>query len=492
MNEPKVGDFVRILLVEDEPIFAELVARHLKSTCPFRAYRLDHVDSLRKGLASALQGNCDVVLLDLNLPDSRGLATLDAARAAFGQTPIIVLTNQPEPLLGVESIARGAYDFLLKTEVRGNQIWRAIRFALERTRQKRRLDAMLRGVADGIAVVDGARTILYANRAAAEFFRRSPETVVGSRFPLPLDGRRREYTLRGHGGRERVLLLRVGPVDWDAPDPRLVTMHDITEIRDLETTRAEIRSRKSQEEMKDVFLGNLFHEMRSPLTVARSVLHILYTNEDNGLDGKSRELVGVGLRNMERMIRTVCDLLDLSRLESGRAQPRRQRFSMREAVLEAIDDARHFGFPDLEFEVESPAAFGPCDVLADRDMTMQLLHNLIGNATRFARRLVRIAIRANDARVAVDVIDDGPGILTSDLADIFDRYHQALRKGTGPYKGTGLGLPICRDLVVVTGGEIEAGNDSQGGGRVSFSFPAARRAVAEVRGVETSAQRGKL
>jgi signal transduction histidine kinase len=486
MEESNASETGRILLVEDDPTCAEVVRAFLSAPRGKERPRVEHVTTLGAAFESAARASFDVVLLDLNLPDSQGVDTLDRALAAFRETPVIVLTGTSEKKYGIAAIERGAQDFLVKSKIDSDKLWRAIRFARERARHIRRLDAMMRGVADGVVVVDGSRTIRYANKAAASFLRIQPEKVIGSRFPLRLERRRKEFTLTDAAGKTRYVVIRIAPVDWDAEDPRLVTMHDITEIRTLEATRAEIRARKRHEEMKDAFLGNLFHEMRSPLTVAHSVLRILGTDPQSQIDNKTRELVDAGLRNMDRLIRTVCDLLDLSRLESGRAPVRRRRFSMLEAILESVDDARHLVERGVDIQVETTAS-GSLDVRADRDMVLQLLHNLLANAARFARSVVRLRVGRSDetGSVEIDVIDDGPGIPETELELIFDRYRQAVRARGKGYKGTGLGLPICRDLVHLNGGKIAAANEPGGGARVSFAFPCARRA----RGVETAAER---
>lgn len=128
----------RVLLVEDIETEAQLVTKHLRRVSGWR-FVIEHCDRLTAGLERARDERYDVVLLDLNLPDGAGIEVCQRMRRAAPQTPIIVLTNQTSVELGTKALREGAQDYLIKREVDGPLLGRAIRYAIERTRADKAL-----------------------------------------------------------------------------------------------------------------------------------------------------------------------------------------------------------------------------------------------------------------------------------------------------------------------------------------------------------------
>ena len=128
----------KVLLVEDIESEAQLVTKHLRRVSGWR-FVIEHCDRLTPGLERARDEHFDVILLDLNLPDGAGLEVCQRMRKAAPQTPIIVLTNQTSVELGAKALREGAQDYLIKREVDGPLLGRAIRYAIERGRVDRAL-----------------------------------------------------------------------------------------------------------------------------------------------------------------------------------------------------------------------------------------------------------------------------------------------------------------------------------------------------------------
>jgi DNA-binding NarL/FixJ family response regulator len=128
------GNAVRVLLIEDSASDAELARRALaaRSDPP---YSVRHVDRLTKGLPLLAAGGVDVTLLDLGLPDSQGVATVERAHVMAEEVPIVVLTGSDDPDLGLSCIRSGASDFIAKTKLNGHALARAIAYALARQKQ---------------------------------------------------------------------------------------------------------------------------------------------------------------------------------------------------------------------------------------------------------------------------------------------------------------------------------------------------------------------
>ena len=148
---------IRALLVEDDPedtlLLMNLMAR---STWPSFRFTLDCAEDLASGLAVLAKGGIEVVLLDLMLPDSRGIETVRAVRSGFPDIPLVVLTGLRDEALGLEAVAQGAQDYQVKGNIDGHALKRTISYAVERHRMLARLKNVIEGAADAMGA--GART----------------------------------------------------------------------------------------------------------------------------------------------------------------------------------------------------------------------------------------------------------------------------------------------------------------------------------------------
>jgi signal transduction histidine kinase len=147
----RAGGSFRILLVEDNPDHAELILRQVHRASKLRP---EHVTSLSAGLQALADGPWDAVLLDLQLPDSRGLETLERMLAAAAQAPVIVLTSLGDDELATKALQQGAQDYLAKDVFTSELFSRAVRYAIERKRNEERLKASLGALAERAAELE--------------------------------------------------------------------------------------------------------------------------------------------------------------------------------------------------------------------------------------------------------------------------------------------------------------------------------------------------
>lgn len=133
---------VKIFLIEDDPEDVLLIRESLSQVAgaSFK-FKFEHSENLENGLERLSKSNADVLLLDLSLPDSRGLDTFTKAHAHSPKTPIVVLTGLDDKTLGLEALWQGAQDYLVKGRVDGKMLVRVIRYALERSRVQSELRA---------------------------------------------------------------------------------------------------------------------------------------------------------------------------------------------------------------------------------------------------------------------------------------------------------------------------------------------------------------
>jgi len=149
------GEKLRILLIEDNPGDARLI-KELFAEVDGAPFDLEHVDCLSKGLARLAQGNIDVILLDLSLPDSQGLDSLGKINALASKVPVVVLSGLSDETLAISAVHQGAQDYLVKGDVEHNLLVRSIHYAMERQRMRQELlesESRYRLLADNVADV---------------------------------------------------------------------------------------------------------------------------------------------------------------------------------------------------------------------------------------------------------------------------------------------------------------------------------------------------
>ena len=202
------------------------------------------------------------------------------------------------------------------------------------------------------------------------------------------------------------------------------------------------------ERLKDEFVSKISHEIRSPLTIANSALSNLLDGIVGKVTTKQAEVITMASKSLSRLGRIINDLLDVSRLESGRAQLNFRCLELSPLLTETVSSfqikAKQAGIK-LEFEERGDIP----TVYADTDLMIQVISNLLDNALRYARFQVSVRLKESNGGVEVIVSNDGPGIRKEDRKKIFNRFEQVDRPGGrgGDYKGTGLGLSICHDAI---------------------------------------------
>ncbi|PYS60668.1 MAG: hypothetical protein DMF76_13230, partial [Acidobacteria bacterium] len=205
---------------------------------------------------------------------------------------------------------------------------------------------------------------------------------------------------------------------------------------------------------KDEFLATLSHELRTPLSAILGWSHLLRTNNLGEVD------LARGLETIERNARVqsqlIDDLLDVSRIISGKIAIEPRAVDLATVIEAAIDSVRP-AFEAKEIQFETDLESRDCGVLGDANRLQQIFWNLFSNAVKFTPQSgkVRVQVREQDFRVTVSVIDSGVGITPEFLPYIFDRFSQADGSTTRIHGGLGLGLAIVRHLVGLHHGRVD-------------------------------------
>jgi Na+/proline symporter/nitrogen-specific signal transduction histidine kinase len=227
--------------------------------------------------------------------------------------------------------------------------------------------------------------------------------------------------------------------------------------------------------LKDEFISTVSHELRTPLTSIRSFSEILLDNPDLRL-AERNQFLEIVVKESERLTRLINDILDLSRIESGRMEWHLSTCDPKDILADALAATSGL-FKEKEITLEPEFANDLPRITVDRDRLMQVVINLLSNAAKFAQPQggrVTVRMARQDRQLAVSVEDNGPGIPPEQFEAVFDRFHQ-LRgdTSTGKPKGWGLGLTICRQIVEHFGGRIWVEPGRPNGAVFRFTLPPA-------------------
>ena len=330
------------------------------------------------------------------------------------------------------------------------------------------LSAVLNTMVDGVVVLDGDRRAVLVNSAAEELLGLGPGQSVGRAFAdLVRDAEllgivaacvesRAPQQAETDLLRQRRLVRAVAiPIGRSSGGNILLTLHDLTQIRRVHTTRRE-------------FVTNVSHELRSPLA---SIKAIVETLESGALDERDKAvefLSRVG-RDVDRMTLLVNDLLELSRLESGHTQVNLSPVDLGPIIDDAVQTVRR----RTSVDVRSGANGDIPAVLGEGHMVWRVLTNLLENAVNATsdEGSVTVTAAAEERSVVVRVSDTGAGIGREHLPHVFERFYKIDRSRSD--SGTGLGLAIVKHIVQGHGGEVDVQSEEGVGTTFSFTLPRA-------------------
>jgi signal transduction histidine kinase len=240
------------------------------------------------------------------------------------------------------------------------------------------------------------------------------------------------------------------------------------EIRGLLRALRYAGERKRLERLKDEFVSTVSHELRTPLTSITGSLGLLMGKAAGILPKSAERLLEIAHTNSVRLVRLVNDILDIEKLESGRAAFDLKRVGVGSLVGQMVEDIRGMAEGhQVKLRIEAAAAID--EVRADTDRLGQVITNLLSNAVKFSAPndevVITIANRADLVRISVR--DHGPGISDEFKPHVFERFAQADATDARRKGGTGLGLSIVKGIVERLSGEVGFG-DAPGGGTIFY------------------------
>jgi signal transduction histidine kinase len=346
---------------------------------------------------------------------------------------------------------------------------------------------------DGLVVADEEQRIVCFNAAAARITALRAADVLGrpveQALPLEdLEGRRWWPLTDPYGG----LAIRVGQPERNLLLPggrevlvsaRYVRQQPGGPLRRLVVSLRGTEARRRTERSHAELIATVAHELRSPLTSVKGFTATLLAKWERFTDDQKKLMLETVDADANRVTRLIAELLDISRIDSGRLEVRRQPVDMPAALRRHVDGHVAAGQPAGRFVLRVSGPLPP--LWADPDKVDQILGNLLENAVRHGEGTVTIevapaqpalpaqpaqqapAVRDAPAQgTAVTVSDEGPGIPEESMGRVFTRFWRGSKRG-----GTGLGLYIVKGIVEAHGGTIAVGRAPGGGAEFRFILP---------------------
>jgi nitrogen-specific signal transduction histidine kinase len=228
--------------------------------------------------------------------------------------------------------------------------------------------------------------------------------------------------------------------------------------------------------VKSDFVSIISHELRTPLTSIKEGISIVLDGVAGSLNEEQKKFLGIAKNNIDRLTRIITDILDFSKLESGRIAMHKRKMDINEIIKDVYGeiktgiDKKGLGL-DMELSDEVGLTW------LDPDRIKQALKNLLSNAIKFNRERGNIKISSSRERtdnrdfIKVTVEDTGMGISKDDLPKLFKDFYPLDSSMTRSYGGVGLGLAISRSIIKLHGGDIWAESEKEVGSRFSFTLP---------------------
>jgi signal transduction histidine kinase len=418
---------INILIVDDEPKNLAV----LESLLDAPGYRLVRAASADEALLALVAEEFALLILDIRLPGMTGfeLAQTIKGRRKTARIPIIFLTayyNEDQHVL--EGYGSGAVDYLVKP-----------------------VNA----------------TVLRSKVAVfAELHRKNREVAIANRALLAevTERRRAEQQLHELNGNLDGLVAE--------------------RTRALEQAEAELRE---ADRRKDAFIATLAHELRNPLAPVRNAVQILQRQGAAEADAQRARMIIA--RQVGVMARLIDDLMDVSRINRGYIELRREPVDLTRVLELAVEATRPYM---AEFGHALALRLPESSVVLDADVTRlsQVFVNLLTNAAKYTERggRIEVAVQRSSDTVSVTVSDDGIGIPVDQLERVFDMFCQVESTVDRSRGGLGIGLSLVRHLVELHGGRVLAHSEGHGrGSTFTVSLPLPPRALEETAIADTDA-----
>ena len=401
------------------------------------------------------------------------------AASAFITKPIKKMSSLAQAIAGgdfSERVLISTKDEMGDLAKTFNYMSEQIRFRIEEvTLSRSRFEAVLLSMFEGVMVVDIKGAILLMNQALKDFLlvKEEPhgkkplevvrnieiQEIIDKVLKIKQGVESREISLLLP--EEKTLLLHAAPVVREgATEGAVLVFHDITNLRRLE-------------KMRQDFVANVSHELRTPIASIKGYAETLI---EGALDDKenARDFLKIIYSDSDRLAKLIDDILDLSRVESGRLKMTLTPSAVK-PIIERVVAGLKKQAQDKSVKIKIDIPQDIPRVLADENRVAQVLLNLIDNAIKYTESKGEVIISADEQGefVRIDVSDTGIGIPENDLPRLFERFYRVDKARSRELGGTGLGLSIVKHIVQAHNGQVSVQSVLGQGSAFSFTIPKA-------------------
>jgi signal transduction histidine kinase len=346
--------------------------------------------------------------------------------------------------------------------------------------EKKKSEAVIASIADPVILTDEENHLLAMNQAAAKILNIPYQNEWSSKSIRTLlqDERLAELLTADADLRDEIArqdeLLSVTQGEsrlYFRPRQTLIT-DELGNVQGVVTLLQDVTRLKKLDQMKSDFMATVSHEFRTPLTSLNMTVDILLQGLLGSVSVPQGELLATAKSDCERLTKLVKELLNLSRLESGRYQMKKEAINLQELVDEALKHLRvPFRMKEIAFEKSIDSTLP--DFPADREQLSWVITNLVSNALRYtpAGGKVTISAERENGTIQISVADSGRGIPAEALDSIFEKFVQVKQSADSTPGSVGLGLAIAKEVVEAHGGKIWVTSEVGKGSTFSFTIP---------------------
>lgn len=343
---------------------------------------------------------------------------------------------------------------------------------------KRETEAVIRSIAEGLVVVDSEGKVIMMNPAAEKLLGVSQKEKSGR--PVTENSKEEQLIslIKSQGSsedKEIELMSAQAETKRVLRASSAVIENENGQTVGMVSVLSDITRQKELDQLKSNFVANVSHELRTPLVAMDKSISLILNKDAGPLTETQEQFLSVAQRNLKRLSNLINDLLDLSKLEAGKIEIRRESASVEKIITESTE-ALSGWLKAKSIEMVKRIQGGLPPVSADPARIIQVLNNLIGNAIKFTPNNGVITVEAGLAPQAscleVSVKDTGIGVAKEDLPKLFDKFYQAGGERVATdISGTGIGLSIAKEIVELHGGKIWAESEKGQGAKFSFTLP---------------------
>jgi len=381
----------------------------------------------------------------------------------------------------LKELSRKAEEFDKEVERRVKLTTQELKKANKRlVDEKERVDNVIREMAEGLIVVDKQGKVMLVNPAAKQLLgMREEEKVNGKLLEQLRKGTMAAMTKGSLEDKEEVSKEVVLSSPDESTQKVLKASSAVVENESGKTVGmvsvlTDITKERELDELKDEFVSNISHELRSPLYTVKKSLELLLGGKSGQVTEEQEKFLSIAQRNIGQLGGLIDNLLDISKLEAGKVELKVTSLDLNELIEKVVKNFSAWAI-DRKIELEYSPPGGKLLVSADEEKVMQVLNNLISNALKYTKESGKVRVGAKEvddkevgSGIEVSVSDTGIGVKEEDQDKIFDKFQQVSFSSPQGVSSSGLGLAISREIVQLHNGRIWV--DSKIGEGSTFTF----------------------